>query len=379
MNDTGELPATRSLPGLLLAVVLFGAAGCAAESKVITKDLDKFRKAGPVRFEVDLAALNRAKTPSGPYRVVPGDLLSVRLPVLDPLENKFAEGSSGVLLRRVDDEGRISLPLHKKELVVGKTVTQLETQITDIYYPGMLNHSPGVVVQVAEFATRYVDLVGGVANPGRYQLRSDEMSLVAALMKAGNVVAQGAGVIRISRPGEKECKEIVLPIKGSSQPFADVPLLGGETIDVAALHGQLFTVVGLIKSPGTYNLPVGTRINLIQALGLAGGVDTVADPRHVLIYRQDEKENLVAARFIINGRKSWEWQTSLLDDSQLGEGAFVSIKPGDVIVLENTFRTRTRSFLAQTFTLQAGATAYARTEATYYKDFNSSGGDRTRQ
>jgi len=376
--NLGNMGLSSKLGLLSLAILLLGAVGCGTE-KLVTQDLEKFQKAGPVRFEVDVAALVQAKTPTGPYRVVLGDLLSIRLPVLDPLSSSLAEGSSGVLLRRIGDDGNIWLPLRDKTPVSGKTLCEIEDQITKIYYPGMLNNSPGVVVQVAEYATRYVDLIGGVAIPGRYQLRSDEMSLVAALMKAGNVTPQGAGVIRIGRPGEKEYKEVMLPLKGATQPFADVPLSGGETIEVAALHGQLFTVLGLIKMPGTFNLPVGTTINLIQALGLAGGVDPISDPRHVVIYRQDDKDNLVSARFALNGNKSWVWQNSLFDDSSLGEGAFVRIKAGDVIVLENTLRTRTRTFLAQTISLQAGANAMANTQATYYKDYNTSGGTRTRE
>jgi len=376
VNLANNSRASTAVGLLSLVILLPGVVGCGT---VVTQDLEKFQKAGPVRFEVDVAALVQAKTPIGPYRVVPGDLLSIHLPVLDPLSNSLTDGSSGILLRRVDDDGSIWLPLHDKVAVSGKSFSEIEAQITKIYYPGMLNHSPGVVVQVADYSTRYVDLVGGVLTPGRYQLRSDEMSLVAALMKAGNVTAQGAGLIRIGRPGEKEFKEVMLPIKGATQPFADVPLSGGETIEVAALYGQLFTVVGLIKQPGTYNLPVGARINLIQALGLAGGVDPISDPRQVVIYRQDDKDNLVSARFELNGNKSWAWQNSLFDDSSLGEGAFVRIKAGDVIVLENTLRTRTRTFLAQTISLSAGASATANTQATYYKDFNTSGGTRSRQ
>ena len=372
-------PRTSTAVGLLsLAILLPGAVGCSM-GKVVTQDLEEFRKAGPVKFEVDVSALVQAKTPVGPYRVVPGDLLSIRLPVLDPLSSSLAEGSSGVLLRRVGDDGNIWLPLHDKTAVRGKSFSEIEDQITKLYYPGMLNHSPGVAVQVAEYATRYVDLVGGVAAPGRYQLRSDEMSLVAALMKAGNVTPQGAGLIRISRPGEKEFKEVMLPLKGATQPFADVPLSGGEIIEVAALQGQLFTIVGLIRQPGTFNLPVGAGINLIQALGLAGGVDPVADPRHVTIYRQDDKDKLVSARFALNGNESWQWRHNVFADSTLGAEAFVPIKAGDVIVLEKTLRTRARTFLAQTLSFQAGVSAMANAQATYYKDFNTSGGTRTRQ
>jgi len=49
-----------------------------------------------------------------------------------------------------------------------------------------------------------------VAEPGLYRLRRDEMSLVAALMKAGGIVEDGASLITIQHAvpsGEDELPE----------------------------------------------------------------------------------------------------------------------------------------------------------------------------
>ena len=98
MNLADNSRASTAVGLLSLVILLPGAVGCGT---VVTQDLEKFQKAGPVRFEVDVAALVQAKTPVGPYRVVPGDLLSIRLPVLDPLSNSLTDGSSGVRALRV--------------------------------------------------------------------------------------------------------------------------------------------------------------------------------------------------------------------------------------------------------------------------------------
>jgi len=340
------------------------------------KELEEFQKAGPVQFTVDLSSIVRARPPSGPYRVVSGDVLTIKMPVLDPaFQQEFYE--AGMVLRRVRDDGKIKLPALADFEAAGKTLNQIELEIDKGYYPGMLNSSPEVVVRVAEYSTRYVDVLGGVATPGRHQLRSDELSLVAALMRAGNVVPQGAGLIRITCPGEKQAKEIVLPVKGLNEPFVDVPLVGGETIEVVKIDPQFFTIMGLVGRPGTYALSGDTRINLIQAVGLAGGADPVGDPRYATIHRQAPDNRIVSARFKLNG-DSWFANASIFADNAVGQGAFAAIKPGDVIVLEKDVRTRTREVLAKALFLQVGASAAARTEATYYQDYSTSGGGRTR-
>jgi len=73
------------------------------------KELEEFQKAGPVQFTVDLSSIVRARPPSGPYRVVSGDVLTIKMPVLDPaFQQEFYE--AGMVLRRVRDDGKIKLP-----------------------------------------------------------------------------------------------------------------------------------------------------------------------------------------------------------------------------------------------------------------------------
>lgn len=129
--NLANVPTSAEGRCLRLALILPWAAGCSM-NKPVAQDLEKFQMAGPVEFEVDLAVLVRAKTPVGTYRVVPGNMLSARLPVLDPLSSSLVEGSSGVLLRRVGDDGNIWVPLHDKTDVLGKCLSEMENRIAKI-------------------------------------------------------------------------------------------------------------------------------------------------------------------------------------------------------------------------------------------------------
>ena len=328
-------------------LLLCGAAGCGIPVST-PQQISTFKLAGPVHIEVDSASLVKARIPAGAYRVVPGDLLEIQMPdIFRAISPDFPLASSIQPAHvRVSSKGVIGMPLVGEIPVAGKSHAEIESQILNAYYPRYVKRPSPVVVQVAEYSTVKVTILGAVDKPGVYDLRSDEMSLVALLMKAGGVVKEGAGIARIYQQDSGEQKQqIALPVKGLNIPFADVALRGGQTVEIQRLDPKLFTVIGLVKKPGSFPYPPGVQYNLLQALGFAGGVDDIADPQYVKVYRQDAQKQLVAAVFKIG-------------QSDLPETANISIRPGDCVSVEQTSRTRTRKVLAGIFRigLFSGAT-----------------------
>jgi polysaccharide export outer membrane protein len=344
--------------------------GCARQMPT-SDELAAFKGAGVAAPPVDLERIVQAKPPAGAYRIVPGDLLNINTPFLSSQSNEASE-HQGVLVRRVDADGNIILPMVEQVQVGGKTLMEAESVIAAAYYPKQIVNKPAVVVRVVEYDTRYVEISGGVGSPGRYQLRTgDELSLVSLLMRSGNVTPQGAYAIRIKRPDQKQSDApVVVPLKGLNMPFVDVTLKGGETIEVEKLNPQTFTIMGLVRSPGTYPFPPDERITLLQALGAAGGRDTVSDPRYATVYRQDADGTVVSARFKINGKSDGWTNASLFTDSTYNPSGFTNLKPGDVISVEKDTRTRVRAWLAQVLFFRAGGSATGAAEATYYRDYS---------
>ena len=184
----------------------------------------RFERAGPITPEVDVDLLVKAKVHTGLYRVVPGDVLELQMPaLLRVVSSDLSKWFGPVVGRRdvepysfrVSDAGTITLPIIGEMSVAGKKLTEVETSVVNAYYPKYVTNIPTVVCKVAEYQTENVTVVGGVARPGLYQLRSDEMSLVAALMKSGGIVEEGAALITIQRPGRSGEHEL-LENKGSS-------------------------------------------------------------------------------------------------------------------------------------------------------------------
>lgn len=163
--------ASALLAGLTLSLV-----GCGAPPETATfEDVASFTKAGPlppqamnIRWKAPSHASNdghepidqgprlmKAKTNTGPYRVVPGDLLGFTMPqVMRAVSDEAAAPTIGAgpdLLARVSDTGEITLPSVGAIKVARLTLSEIEAQITSAYHPKYLVNPPAVVAQVHEW------------------------------------------------------------------------------------------------------------------------------------------------------------------------------------------------------------------------------------
>ena len=140
----------------------------------------------------------------------------------------------------------------------------------------------------------------------------------------------------------QKTKTIVLPVKGYNIPFADVALQDGDSVVVERLEQPLITVIGLVNKPGNFLYPPNVRYNVMQALGFAGGLNLAADPHYATVYRLKPDGGIVNATF------------KIIDGSKLTEALNTLIKPGDIVAIEQTPRTRTKLFLDRVFRINLG-------------------------
>jgi protein involved in polysaccharide export with SLBB domain len=145
--------------------------------------------------------------------------------------------------------------------------------------------------------------------------------------------------------GAPERESLVLPVKGFNIPFADVVLRDGDSVIVERLQQPLFTVMGLVNRPGNFPYPPNVRYNLMQALAFAGGLDQGAEPRYATVYRLNPDGAIVSAIFEI---------VNVKNGSRLTEALDIPIKPGDIVAIEHTPRTRTKLFLDRIFRINIG-------------------------
>lgn len=137
----------------------------------------------------------------------------------------------------------------------------------------------------------------------------------------------------------------ILPIKGMNIPFTNVVLQDGDSVIVERLQLPLFSVLGLVNKPGNFPYPPDARYNLMQALAFAGGLDRATEPRYATIYRMKPDGTIVSAIFEV---------AHVRNGSRFTEALNTVIKPGDIIAVEHTPRTRTKMFLDTVFRINIG-------------------------
>jgi polysaccharide export outer membrane protein len=339
----------------LLVLLCCGMLGACAAKRYHLDDagLARFQTAGPVTPEFDPSKLSGAMMDPGPYRAIAGDVLRIRAP------HSFFEASTGPVgglariqpgehFARVDDAGWIDVPLAGRVEAAGRTLIMIEAAIVDAVSPKYLTERPAVVVTVDEYQTVPVTVLGAVQEPGIHRLRHDELTLTGALTAAGGIAQSGnlvVGARRVRVYGGAEDggpRYVDLPIRGLNVPFYDVPLQGGERIEVERYEPDKFTVVGLVMKPGAYDYPPEVQYNLMQALAIAGGVDRLANPPYATVFRKDLiTGEIVPATFSIDG-------------NGLVESSSLTIKPGDVIAIQHTPGSWTRAFMAEIFRVNVG-------------------------
>jgi polysaccharide export outer membrane protein len=319
-------------------------AGCGPNHEHTDTDLAAFERAGPVRFNADYKQTLRRRRSAGPYRVVPGDLLALQMPgVVRLLPDR--EGDETTPYRsRVDSAGRIVLPIVGALKVSGKTLAEIERAVVEAYHPKYVRREPSVVATVSDYRVATVSVVGAVEDPGVYVLRSNEMTVISALMKAGGIAERGAASLHVSGASGKSSRTI--PVLDLNIPSEDVALADGDTVVVEEMANQGVSVVGLVKKPGLFPWNAKRRCTVMDALAFAGGVNDLADPQYARVYRQDADGKIVTALLKLHGPCA-------------GGAGELLLKPGDIVVVEQTPRTRTRLILSQIVRMGLGVNAGA--------------------
>jgi len=183
--------------GILISAVLcvlLLLSGCSDGVKALSpQEILEFNKIGPGEVRVDMTRVVRATHITGPYRVVPDDVLELTMPsVLRVVASESVRDEDGIepFTCRIRDDGAISLPVVGDLLVAGRSLAEIERGVASAYYPKYTQERPAVFTRVSEFKTYKVSISGVVKEPGVYELRGDQMSLVSLLKEAGGIIIQ---------------------------------------------------------------------------------------------------------------------------------------------------------------------------------------------
>ncbi len=187
---------------------------------------------------------------------------------------------------QIGAEGFVEIPLVGRVLLGGRTATQAAQTIAQEFEQGNYLKHPQVNILVTEYRSQTVSILGKVNHPGRLVLQGPT-SLTEALAWAGGIASDGSErliLIRTDSKGHQVRSEFDLQklLNSEAERSQVVWLAGGDTLYVP-VSGR-FYLSGEVRNPGIY--PLDRPLNVMQALGVGGGLTPRASERSVKLFRK---------------------------------------------------------------------------------------------
>jgi polysaccharide biosynthesis/export protein len=186
---------------------------------------------------------------------------------------------------RILKTGQAAFPLIGAIEVSGLSVEAARKKIRDLYAQDYLVN-PSVTLTVTDYATEFVSIIGAVRSPGQIPMPvSGNLDLAAAMATCGGLAenADPNSILLVRASGESSTYSQA-QIQGAS---GRVKLLGGDRIIVnqSRYVGKSITMLGQVGRQGPMAFPVNGKLDLVQAIAMAGGLTQLANQKKVTINR----------------------------------------------------------------------------------------------
>jgi len=151
------------------------------------------------------------------------------------------------------------------------------------------------------------EAVGGQGPSVNYRLRpkdsvhikvfeEEDLETTARIDVDGDIFFPLLGKARIG--GETQ-QEATATMESLLREYLIHPQVSLEIVSYAKQH---FTILGQVNKPGIYDIPDESSLNLLEAIGMAGGFTKIANPSKVIVKRtvngQETTINIDAKQFL---------------------------------------------------------------------------------
>jgi polysaccharide export outer membrane protein len=236
-------------------------------------------------------------------------ILSTDAPVgpRDILDLKVMEDANMSGRITVNDDGVIAMNVIGKVQVAGLTSTQIEAKLKALLEADILTKAT-VSVQVVEFASKPISVVGAVVRPGRIGA-SGNTTLIQAITQAGGLAAGHGKELYVLRTGRNGLSEQVsididqLMVQG--RPELNIPLSPNDLVNVPLDTPIAVYVFGEVMRPGKIDFRSSQTPTLLQAIAAAGGPTDRASRRVTVKRMTNGREETIKVNYreILSGAK----------------------------------------------------------------------------
>lgn len=237
---------------------------------------------------------------------------------------------------RLDLRGDINMPIVGRLHAAGLTTEQLETALLERLKVYLLE--PDVTVDITEFRSQPVSILGEVGTPGIQQVQGRK-TLLEIIALVGGLKPEAGPSVKVTRSldhgfiplpgavidasGRFSVVDIPLrPLMDAQSPEKNIEILPNDAITVP--KAEIVYVMGEVGHPGPISLTGGHSISLIEALSAAGGIAKTAAAEKSRILRQNDQGQR-RTELAVDLKKVMAVQT---DD--------LSLNPGDIVFVPNS-------------------------------------------
>ncbi len=198
---------------------------------------------------------------------------------------------------RIDPGGFIDLPVVGRIKAGGLTVSELKSVLLERMAKQV--RRPQASVEIVEFGSEPVSILGAVNQPGVHQLRG-RRTLAEIISMAGGLSREAGSTIKITRrseygpiplrtatadpSGKFTTAEVkVSDLLGARNPGDNIQIQPHDVVSVPV--GETISVMGAVKKPGAF--PLGNRgtVSVLELLALAEGLGPTPAPQNSKILR----------------------------------------------------------------------------------------------
>lgn len=346
-------------PWVVLVLVVFavaGGGGCARRA-VHANRMPAHYRAADVSNAVT-ADLGRLSLPSTPNELIePEDIIDVT--ILSGIESPGQVAPTPV---RLDDSGVAHLALVGPVRLAGLEPYAAEQVISAAAIQRGLYRAPQVTVAIRKKAVNRITVIGAVEKQGVQELPRSQSTLLAALVAAGSLSKTAGTVIEVRRNTAAPPRPIVADRGSADVELAgldmapeppdfgglvaeagsellriditdldavgdrDIQLRDGDIVRVEPRDPVPVNVIGLVRKPGQYEMPVNKPIHVLDAIAMAG-----------------ERSNSLADKILITRRVRGEPEPVVIETSVTAakhdDASNLRLAPGDIVSVEETPQT----------------------------------------
>lgn len=253
--------------------------------------------------------------PEAGYRLGPRDLVRIRVFEVPELNVES----------RVSETGAVTLPLIGDVPASGLTEKEFEARLEGLLEERYVNRA-SVSVEVVEFRSRPITVIGAVRQPGHLAFPGG-WTLLDALAAAGGLADNHGDLIYVMRRADNGLSDqVAIPVDDlfvRGDPDSNLPIRANDLIHVPPRVEISVYCLGEVRQPGAIVFRSTDRITLLAVLARAGGLTDRASKKVRIKRRAGEG---LGAETVVDYRRVLA-----------GEEPDPELEAGDVVVVKEAF------------------------------------------